>query len=81
MYNRLLRGTPGATVVSFDVIALLAIRKDGSLDEEKLRSLIKLFRPDRDGNLNLLDFAKSVDAVYKELRLLRASVSNSSKVR
>ena len=42
--------------------------------------MVKLFRPDREGNLTLLDFAKSVDSVYKELRLLRASVANSSRM-
>lgn len=80
VYNRLMIGIPGAAVLTFDIIALLAIRKDGSLDEQKLKALIRLFRPDRDGNLSLLDFAKSVDSVYKELRLLRAAVLNSSKV-
>jgi len=28
----------------------------------------------------MIDFVKSVDAVYRELRLLRASVNNSSKI-
>lgn len=41
---------------------------------------IKLFRPDRDGMLTVLDFAKTVDTVYKEIKLLRANVLNSSKV-
>jgi len=80
LYNRLLLSTPGSQLLSFDVIALLAIQRNGSLDETKVRELIRLFRPDREGNLTLLDFVKSIDAVYKELRLLRASVSNSSKV-
>jgi len=62
IYERLLTGTPGAPILSFDVIALLAIQKDGKFDECKLRGLIKLFRPDREGNLTLLDFAKSIDA-------------------
>jgi len=75
-----LLSSPGASVLSFDIIALLAVQRSGDLDEEKLRYLIKLFRPDREGNLSLLDFVKSIDSVYKELRLLRASVSNSSKV-
>ena len=81
VYNRLLLCTPDMLTLTFDVLALLAVRKNGELDEEKLKQLIKLFRPDRDGYLTLLDFAKSVDTVYKELRLLRASVANASKVR
>ena len=39
-----------------------------------------MFRPDRDGTLTLLDFVKSVDTVYKELSLMRASVANNSKM-
>jgi hypothetical protein len=43
--------------------------------------LIKLFRPNRDGSLSMIDFVKSTDSVYREIRLLRAAVNNSSKVR
>jgi hypothetical protein len=80
VYNRLMLCIPSKICLTFDVLALLAVRKEGDLNEEKLKALIKLFRPDRSGNLMLLDFAKSVDTVYKELRLLRASVANASKV-
>jgi hypothetical protein len=76
-----MRCIPSRLCLTFDVLALLAVRRQGDLDEQKLKALIKLFRPDREGNLTLLDFAKSVDTVYKELRLLRASVANASKVR
>lgn len=73
--------TPSADILNFGTIALLAIDNDGTMDEEYVKELIKFFRPDRDGKLSLLDFAKTVDAAYKELRLLRATVANSSKVR
>ena len=43
----------------------VAIDDDGNLDEDQIRELIRVFRPDREGNLTLIDFAKSVDAVYK----------------
>ena len=39
--------------------------------------LVKLFRPDRDGNLSMLDFLTSIDSVYKEFRMLNASIQNS----
>jgi len=58
----------------------LTVLFSGFVSQDKVRELIKLFRPDREGNLTVLDFVKSVDAVYKELRLLRASISNSTKV-
>lgn len=80
VYERLLKGISDQECLKFDCIALLALDKNGQFDEEKLKELIRLFRPDRDGNLSLLDFAKSVDTVYKELRLLRASIANSSRV-
>ena len=80
LYHRLLSATPDETVLNFDILALLAIDREGSLDEAKLKEVVRLFRPDRDGTLSMLDFAKSVDSVYKELTLLRASISNSSKM-
>ena len=60
VYHRLLLSTPERKILSFDTLALLAVHKDGTLDEEQLKELIRLFRPERDGNLTLLDFAKSV---------------------
>lgn len=65
LFRRLLLATQGNQVLDFDVIALIARNDDGDLDEKMTKELIKLFRPDRDGNLTLIDFAKSVDAVYK----------------
>mmetsp|Transcript_14794 Transcript_14794/g.28022 ORF Transcript_14794/g.28022 Transcript_14794/m.28022 type:complete len:643 (-) Transcript_14794:87-2015(-) len=79
VYDRLLLRSPDP-FVSFDVIALLGVTKDGLLNQDKLKSLVKLFRPDRDGTINCIDFVKSVDAIYQEFRLLRASVANSSKI-
>jgi len=78
VYYRLLPGSSDPQTLQFDVLALLGLHHDGPLDQSKLKDLIHLFRPDRDGNLTMLDFIKSIDQVYKEIRLLRASVSNSS---
>ena len=47
---------------------------------DKVKALIKLFRPDRKGFLTKLDFVSSVDDVYKDLRLFRASLANSSSI-
>ena len=80
VYDRLLLRSPDPVTLQFDVIALLGVKKDGSLDHEKLKFGIKLLRPDRDGSIDCIDFVKAVDSVYKELRLLRASVANSSKI-
>lgn len=80
VYHRLMVCLPTKMYLTFDVLALLAVHDDGEIDEDKLKYLIALLRPDREGNLTLLDFAKSIDAVYKELRLLRASVANASRL-
>jgi hypothetical protein len=67
-------------VLKFDTFAVVALNRKGVLDTEKTKELIRVFRPNRDGSLNVLDFVRSVDSVYKELRLLRATVDSSSKI-
>ena len=64
----------------FDTIAVLALRKNGELDNDKAKKLIWTFRPDRDGAVTMIDFVRSIDSVYKELRMLRATVASSSKI-
>lgn len=64
----------------FDTIAVLAVQRGGGLDQERAKELIRTFRPDRDGGISMVDFVRSVDAVYKELRMLRATVAASSKI-
>ena len=73
LYRRLLLNDPDQGEVSFETLALLGLKPDGSLDQDKLKEMIRLFRPDRDGTLGILEFAKSIDSVYIELRMLRAS--------
>jgi hypothetical protein len=81
VFLRLLLKTPESDgVLPFETIARTTVQKDGELNYDKVKDLIRIFRPDRDGSLNLLDFARSVDAVYKELRLLRATIAASSKI-
>ncbi|CAJ1957662.1 unnamed protein product [Cylindrotheca closterium] len=71
----------GETDVEFETIASsLAVRDGGYLNPERVKNLIRVFRPNRDGTLSVLDFVKSVDAVYKEFRLLQASIENSAQI-
>ena len=82
---RRLQGSTSTTTtkkkkLSFDVIALTAVSADGEIDEVKLANLIALFRPGRDGTLTLLDFAKSIDSVYKDIKTLRAAVESTSRM-
>lgn len=80
VYTSLLAATPFVDVVQFETIAEIALRHDGSIDEDKAMEAIRIFRPDREGNLTLIDFIKSVDSIYKEFRLLQASIKNSSQI-
>jgi hypothetical protein len=81
VYQRLLLPSPDTEVLKFDVLALVALEQDGrTLNHDKVEDLIRLLRPDRDGNLSLLDFVKSTDCVYKEAKLLRASIRNSEHI-
>lgn len=80
-YNRLLLASTGdERVVRFETLAMIALQNDGTIEQRKAKNLIKTFRPDRDGCLSILDFIKSIDAVYKEFRLLQASIENSSQI-
>ena len=67
-------------LLKFDLLAAVALNKSQELDEVVLKSLIELFRPIRDGELTILDFVKSIDSVYKELRILEASVMNADRM-
>ncbi len=80
VFRRLMTLSEYDDVLNFEVLALLGAKTDGNLDQDKLMELIKLFRPDRDGSLSIVHFVRSVDKVYKDIRMLRASVHNSSKV-
>ena len=80
VYQRLLLPTPDSDILKFEVLARIAMRNDGTLNQGKLESLIRLLRPDRDGSLSLLDFVKSIDGVYKDMKLLRASIRNSEYI-
>ena len=80
VYQQLLMHTPNETVLPFDTLALISLNDNGEIDEEKARKLIRRFRPSRDGYLSAVEFVRSVDKVYKEVRTLRASIANSSQL-
>jgi len=52
VYRRLLFRTPDLDVLKFDILALAAMRSNGTLNKDKLKDLIRLFRPDRDGKFD-----------------------------
>jgi hypothetical protein len=50
------------------------------LDQLKAKKLISMFRPARNGDITLLEFCKSIDMVYKDMRKLRASIANEGRM-
>jgi len=85
VFDRLMLSAPSdssssANSLPFSILSVLAMDRNGDFVDAKIKSHIRLFRPDRDGNLSKLDFVKSVDTVYKQLRLLRASIANSRQI-
>ena len=72
--------TPNQHELPFETLALLAKDSKGGINQEKAKELIKVFRPERDGKLSKLEFVKSIDTVYKSIRLLSANVRNSSQI-
>lgn len=80
VYDRLMLSASDAPALPFSILSVLAMDEKGEFIHAKIKSHIRLFRPDRQGNLSRLDFVKSVDTVYKQLRLLRASISNSAQI-
>ena len=57
-------------------LSLATMNKNGNLEERKMKDLIAVFRPDQDGAIALIEFCKSIDMVYKEMRILRANIAN-----
>lgn len=79
-YFRLLLRQNDGDVLHFDTIATVALNKDGTMNREKMKNLVRLFRPNRQGELSETDFVKSIDSLYKEFVLLQASINNSGSV-
>jgi hypothetical protein len=73
-------GNDPNVTLKFHTLALTALDEDGNLDTQKTKELMAVFRPTREGDITLIDFAKSVDTVYKEIRKIRASVANDGRM-
>lgn len=67
-------------LLPFETLSQVCYDSNNELLRDKVKAMIKLFRPDRRGFLTKLDFVSSVDNVYKDLRLFRASLANSSSI-
>ena len=80
LYSELTIESSDNAPLHFRTLALASMDKAGKLDEQELKDLIYVFRPNRDGTISMIDFCKSIDTVYKEIRKLRASIANESRM-
>jgi len=76
-YQRLVEISEIETL-NFDVINLLAIDQNNTIDEAKQTALHNLFLPDFGGKLSLLQFVHTYDQVYMRSRIYRASFLNTT---
>lgn len=53
IFKKLMKQSEDSDVLKFEVLARIAELPDGTLDIEKLKRLIRLLRPDRDGTFLL----------------------------
>lgn len=61
LFNRLVENDPNASLLPFETLAQLAYDSKGELMRPKVKALIKLFRPDRQGWMTKIDFLNSID--------------------
>lgn len=61
LFNRLVENDPNVNLLPFETLAQLAYDSNGELIRQKAKALIKLFRPDRQGYMNKIDFLNSID--------------------
>lgn len=54
--------------------------KTGRLSKTESSRLFETLSPDKNGNITLLDFVKSVDAVYRDIRTLTSSIDNACQI-
>jgi hypothetical protein len=53
VFGKLMKRSTDSNLLKFEVLAIIAKQSDGTLNYEKLRRIIRILRPDRDGkNLN-----------------------------
>ena len=80
LFKQLHLQNPTSPVINFKIIAIIAIDDNGGVDKEEVRSLIAIFRPDREGNINLLKFLQGCDSIYKDIKMLSATIINSTQM-
>ena len=79
LYWRLLSTQKEQEFLLFQTLCETISDKEAT-DQAKVKKLIALFRPDKDGRLDELDFVRSIDGVYRDLRFLVSSIQNATQI-
>jgi hypothetical protein len=61
LFNRLVNNDLSVKLLPFETLAQIAYDRNGELIRPKVKALIKLFRPDRNGYMTKIDFLNSID--------------------
>lgn len=78
VYRGLVKQKTEKGFVRFETLE--AIVGDGGRGRVRRKRLVSIFRPDKEGKITHLDFIKAIDAVYRELRILSATIKNSAQI-
>jgi hypothetical protein len=67
VFGKLMKRSAHPNLLTFEVLAAVAKQSDGSLDQEKIKRIIRILRPDRDGT-----FGSSIleNTIYSMTHLL-----------
>ena len=80
VYTLLMKLSPDPDTLCFSVFDILLLQEDGTEDKNKKKRLKNVFHPNLDGSIKLVSFVQACDTLYRNLRLFRASVGNSSVI-
>lgn len=61
LFNRLVNNDSTANLLPFETLAEIAYDSKGQLIRPKVKAMIKLFRPDRNGYITKIDFLNTID--------------------
>lgn len=78
VFYKLLDQQGDKIALQFRTLSEIAMNSDGSLNAQRMKHLVKVLRPNKDKQLTLIDFARSVDNVYRELKTLAAGIRNAT---
>jgi len=78
VYAKLLDLQSNKNALEFGTLGEIAMDSEGLIDRKKVKKLIKVLTPNKDKQLTLVEFTRSVDNVYRELKTLLAAIRNAT---